>query len=161
MFNMRAPDVPTTCVYTIRPFQPEDEVGNTVVRKQRNGTGFTLLYSTFNISYPTNSACVSFLIRSIKLTMDGVHCNQLIDAGRATAAWCRNKTSHVYTCINSNHFKFVWFFNGNSTAHMRGNCVSNLSPCCVPETWCLECAGLKKSTGQQEFILLTLAVVSQ
>ncbi|XP_031556078.1 protein O-GlcNAcase-like isoform X2 [Actinia tenebrosa] len=25
MFNMSAPDVPTTCVYTIRPFQPEDE----------------------------------------------------------------------------------------------------------------------------------------
>ncbi|KAK3704743.1 hypothetical protein QZH41_009743 [Actinostola sp. cb2023] len=25
LFNMRVPDVPTTCVYTIRPFQPEDE----------------------------------------------------------------------------------------------------------------------------------------
>ncbi|XP_032220534.1 protein O-GlcNAcase [Nematostella vectensis] len=25
MYSIRAPDVPTTCVYTIRPFQPEDE----------------------------------------------------------------------------------------------------------------------------------------
>ena len=26
VFNLRAPDVPTTCIYTIRPYQPEDEV---------------------------------------------------------------------------------------------------------------------------------------
>lgn len=26
VLNMRVPDVPNTCVFTIRPFQPEDEV---------------------------------------------------------------------------------------------------------------------------------------
>ena len=26
MFSVRAPDVPTTCVYTIRPYQTEDQV---------------------------------------------------------------------------------------------------------------------------------------
>lgn len=26
VFNLRAPDIPTTCIYTIRPYQPEDEV---------------------------------------------------------------------------------------------------------------------------------------
>ena len=26
VFNLRAPDVPTTCIYTIRPYQPDDKV---------------------------------------------------------------------------------------------------------------------------------------
>ena len=34
MFNVRAPEIPTTCIYTIRPYQTEDEVRQNVDRTE-------------------------------------------------------------------------------------------------------------------------------